>query len=663
MVRSYYSATVAEFFHHDDDFILGQLARHHKHDLEANQKRAWLDQITILREQLCGEPFGEGHLFFEFSIPRMGKRADVVLVMHGVVFILEFKAGANKYHSQDITQAVDYALDLKNFHEGSHEVLIIPVLVATEAHSEQVQLIVGDDQVSECLKANRQNLTDVLQEVMPLTSPLMNCPTSDPVAWANSRYKPTPTIVQAAQALYQGHDVSEISRSDSGAENLTVTANGIAEIIEHAKTHGEKAICFVTGVPGAGKTLAGLNIANSRMNAHEDEHAVFLSGNGPLVDVLREALARDEHERLKNGKTKAYRHASTFIQNIHHFRDHNLSTDEAPIEKVVVFDEAQRAWHQKKLTGFMNTKKGIPGFDQSEPEYLISVMDRHENWCVIVCLIGGGQEINDGEAGLSEWFSALQKRFTHWKVYHSSQTLGLEYSWGEYSPEEQVKELDTVARTELHLAVSVRSFRAEKLSAFVHAVVHNQPEEARELYYELEDRYPIYLSRDLHTTREWLHDHARGSELYGLVASSGAIRLKPEGINVKAKAEAVQWFLNGKEDIRGCQYLEDVATEFDVQGLELDWTGVCWDADLRYKNGQWVHHKFKGTKWQNVKQEATKRYLENAYRVLLTRARQGMVIFVPRGDYRDATRPPAFYDETFAFLQSCGLPELEPIQR
>lgn len=663
MARSYYSAPVAEFLRHDDDYILGQLARYHTHDLEANQKRAWLEQMTILRDQLSQAPFNDGHLFFEFSIPRMGKRADVILLMHGAVFILEFKAGANNYHSQDITQSVDYALDLKNFHEGSHEVLLVPVLVATEAPDSPFSLHVDTDNVSECLKANKQNLYDVLYKVHCSAVVQQNCPTADPVAWANSRYKPTPTIVQAAQALYQGHDVTDISRTDSGAENLTVTANCIAEVIEHAKANCEKAICFVTGVPGAGKTLAGLNIANSRMNSHEDEHAVFLSGNGPLVDVLREALARDEHARTKIGKMKAHRHASTFIQNIHHFRDHNLITEEAPVEKVVVFDEAQRAWHQQKLTSFMKTKKGIDGFQQSEPEFLVSVMDRHEDWCVIVCLIGGGQEINDGEAGLSEWFSALQHHFSHWKVYHSSQMLGVEYSWGVLSPEVQVGALNAVEKKELHLAVSVRSFRAEKLSAFVHAVVHNQPEQAYVLYQELKDRYPIYLSRDLYTTREWLHEQARGSELYGLVASAGAIRLKPEGINVKAKAQPKEWFLNGKEDIRGCQYLEDVATEFDVQGLELDWTGVCWDGDFRYHKGQWTHNKFKGTQWQKVNKEASQRYLENAYRVLLTRARQGMVIFVPYGSPRDETRPNAFYDGTFAFLKSCGLSELPIKQR
>ncbi|MGY0218798.1 DUF2075 domain-containing protein [Endozoicomonadaceae bacterium StTr2] len=654
LVRSYYSANINDFLSHGNDSILGKLAYHHRHDLEANQKNAWLEQIDVLRDQLKSYA-DDGHLFFEFSIPRMGKRADVILVVKGVIFILEFKVGASKYHASDLLQSIDYALDLKNFHEGSHDALLVPILVATNAKDEQVNFQLAENEITYCLKANNRNLEQVINKVLSKSASKASL---DPIKWANSRYKPTPTIIQAAQALYQGHDVKDISRSDSGAENLTVTAACISGVIEHAKANHEKAICFVTGVPGAGKTLAGLNVANSRMNAHEDEHAVFLSGNGPLVDVLREALARDEQKRLNISKKDALRKACSFIQNIHHFRDDNLGAKHAPIEKVAVFDEAQRAWDRDHVSKFMRHKKGVPDFDQSEPDYLVSVMDRHQDWCVIVCLVGGGQEINNGEAGLSEWFAALNDHYKHWKVYYSDKTLGAEYSWGNLSPSEQVKSLDAIAKPELHLAVSVRSFRAEKLSEFVHAVVHNEPVLANKLYSELEDRYPLYLCRDIHLTREWLYTRARGSELYGLVASSGAIRLKPEGINVKAKAEAVQWFLNGNGDVRACQYLEDVATEFDVQGLELDWTGVCWDADLRYCNGQWTHQKFKGTKWQNVKQEAGQRYLENAYRVLLTRARQGMVIFVPKGCVRDTTRPEEYYNETFEYLRSCGIPEL-----
>jgi hypothetical protein len=446
----------------------------------------------------------------------------------------------------------------------------------------------------------------------------------DVQAWVSSGYKPTPTIIEAAQALYQGHKVDEITRSDAGAINLSQTAECIAQVIEDAKSKQHKAICFVTGVPGAGKTLAGLNLVTQRTNAHEDEHAVFLSGNGPLVDVLREALARDEHAQSKlTGSTirkaDAARKVKSFIQNIMHFRDESLTTSNAPIERVAVFDEAQRAWDRDHLANFMSRKKGLPDFDMSEPAFLVSVMDRHKDWCVVVCLIGGGQEINAGEAGLTEWFSALQTRFMDWKVFTSSQLAHRDYHWGQDLPA-MLSKLDVTVYEHLHLAVSIRSFRAEKLSEFVGAVVAGEVEAARGLYEQIKATYPIKLTRDLGIARNWLRKQARGSERVGVVASSGASRLKPLGINVHEKIDATHWFLNGKDDVRSSHYLEDPATEFDIQGLELDWVGVCWDADFRSVDGKWAFHRFTGTKWQNVNDENRKIYLANAYRVLLTRA-------------------------------------------
>jgi schlafen family protein len=412
-------------------------------------------------------------------------------------------------------------------------------------------------------------------------------------------------------------------------------------------------------VPGAGKTLAGLNLVTLRSKAHEDEHAVFLSGNGPLVEVLREALARDEHSQLKergetSKKSDAARQVKSFVQNIMHFRDSNLVTPEPPIERVAVFDEAQRAWDAKHLAKFMSQKRGHPEFGMSEPEFLISVMDRHDDWCTIICLVGGGQEINAGEAGLTEWFSALKRSFRSWKVYTSERLTHRDYHWGQDLPA-LLAGLDSQTLPALHLAVSVRSFRAEKLSEFVGALVAGDAKEARSIYQAINATYPIVVTRDLREARRWLRGRARGSERIGLVASSGASRLKPEGINVHEKIDATTWFLNGRDDVRSSYYMEDPATEFDIQGLELDWVGVCWDADFRSIDGRWQFYRFSGTRWQNVNDSNRKVYLTNAYRVLLTRARQGMVIYIPTGDPIDATRPPAFYDGTAAFLSECGL--------
>lgn len=651
MQAAYYQARIAEFAAADPAAVLGILTHHHGFALEHQQRGAWETQITLLQNALTDRI--EGHIMFEFAIPRMGKRADVVLLIDGVVLVLEFKVGSETFDRHAIEQVHDYALDLKNFHKGSHDLPIIPVVISTAASSSGATTPdFASDQVSKPLLLAASALPDLIGLCDDITPEPI-----DVTAWLRSGYKPTPTIVQAAQALYQNHAVEEIARSDASAQNLSQTTDSISAVIDAAKKNGRKAICFVTGVPGAGKTLAGLNIATKRAQEHSDEHAVFLSGNGPLVLVLREALARDEAKRDGTTKGAAHRKVSSFIQNIHHFRDEALRSNDAPPERVVVFDEAQRAWTREQASKFMRTKKNYPGFNMSEPEFLISVMDRHADWCVIVCLIGGGQEINTGEAGLGEWLSALGERFNAWDVYISDRLADGDYV-ADASAAGLLARLPKVKSPQLHLSVSMRSFRAESLSSFIGHIVENRQQEARHVYQQVAERYPLWITRDLGKARTWLQAQARGSERFGLIASSGAHRLKPEGLHVKAKVEPETWFLNDRSDVRSSFYMEEVATEFDIQGLELDWAGVCWDGDFRYVDGNWNCNKFKGTRWQRVVQEEAKLYLKNAYRVILTRARQGMVIFVPQGDAQDPTRPPSFYDQTFRFLQSCGLREL-----
>lgn len=671
MKRAYYQNDIAAFLKDDQEKILGELTRNHHFDLDIAQKNAWIEQIFSLKEQLPDFQFGE--IFFEFSIPRMGKRADVLLLIRDIVFVLEYKTGAKTYERYQADQAFDYALDLKNFHAGSHHKHIVPVLICTKAPIHTNAVTWCTDNVAEPLLSNGKDLGAIIKlafaavwqakkAVGNIAYGLSDGPQEqiNATEWADSGYKPTPTIIEAAQALYQGHSVAEISRSDAGAKNLTLTTDCINAIINNSRKNGRKSICFVTGVPGAGKTLAGLNISTQKFDKNSEEHAVFLSGNGPLVAILREALTRDEVERAKADGKKISKDAvkqkvSSFIQNIHHFRDEGLKSDAAPIEHVVVFDEAQRAWNQAQAEKFMIQKRGQAAFDMSEPEFLISLMDRRKDWCTVICLIGGGQEINTGEAGLIEWLNALQARFQHWDVYHSGQLSNKSYNWGE-DLGLKLKGLNATKNEDLHLGVSIRSYRAEKLSEFIGAIIDGDAERARMLQSHL-GQYEIVLTRDINKARDWLRMKARGTERLGLIASSGAIRLKPEGINVKAEIDPVTWFLNGKEDIRSSYYLEDVATEFDVQGLELDWTGVCWDADLRREKDAWVLYNFKGTRWQSVNDSYRRVYLANAYRVLLTRARQGMVIFVPKGDERDPTRPPSFYEGIYEFLNQCGIKE------
>ena len=652
-IRAYYNAEIPSFVHDDMERILGVLTGEHHHSLDEQQRWAWQQQISILKTALSERP--TGRIFLEFYIPRMGKRADAVLVIENVVFVIEFKVGASEHTSSAFDQVEDYALDLKNFHEGSHTVRIVPVLVSTNAECQAMQKIeFAPDLVATPVGTNKANLKSVIGRICAEWS----FPPFSVDGWMEKGYKPTPTIVEAAEVLYRAHTVADISRTDAGAKNLQETSASVSTVIDKARLGCRKAICFVTGVPGSGKTLAGLNISTRRSEEHHDEHAVFLSGNGPLVEVLREALARDKAQREGISKKTAERAVRSFIQNIHHFRDHYVGNKDIPLEKVVVFDEAQRAWTREQAANFMQRKRGQADFDMSEPEFLISVMDRHPDWCTVVCLVGGGQEINTGEAGISEWISALETRFPDWDVYLSPRML-----LPEYGARDQVERFLTSARVcsdeYLHLAVSIRSFRAEALSEFVGHLIDNEPANARSVYESIRYTYPILVTRDLRRCRDWLRGRARGTERFGLVASSGAQRLRPEGIHIKTEIEPANWFLNPSTDVRSSYYLEDVASEFLVQGLELDWVGVCWDGDFHHKDGTWHFQSFKGTKWQSINDASRLLYLKNAYRVILTRARQGMILFVPKGDASDRTRPPSLYDGTFEYLRACGIPVLE----
>ncbi|SMO82291.1 DUF2075 domain-containing protein [Solitalea koreensis] len=650
MTRSYYSNTFSYFLPDDSDKILGQLIRNHDFAVENLQRNAWIKQIEILKSVLT--PFKNGQIYFEFSIPRMGKRVDNILIIDDFIFVVEFKVGDTEYQKHAIEQTIDYCLDLQNFHEGSHHEKIVPILISTKA-PEIENVFKINNNLFELLKANQNNIAQIINQTLLLSDRNKINPTQ----WENSIYKPTPTIIEASQALYRGHSVSEISRSDAGAINLSKTTECINRIIEKSKTTNSKSICFLTGVPGAGKTLAGLNIANERRKAHEDENAVFLSGNGPLVYVLREALVRDEVQQAKeNGekltKKKSAIKANAFIQNIHHFRDDNLISSKAPDEKVVVFDEAQRAWTKEKATSFMKSKG--KEFEMSEPEFLIDVMNRHENYCTIICLVGGGQEINTGEAGLSEWVIALKNHYPNWDIYYSNLITADNDYLNDKTLKDWLKENGN-AETELHLSVSVRSFRSEKISSFVHAVIDGNASQAKTILNEIDTLFPIRLTRDVNVAKDWLRKNKKGTERIGLVGSSGGRRLRPLGIDVKNEITAEDWFLNDASDVRSSHYLELVATEFDIQGLEIDYVCLAWDINFYFGNGEWHYQSFEGTKWKWINSEIDKSYLRNAYRVLMTRARQGLIIFIPHGDNLDQTRPNELYDNTYNFLSSCGI--------
>ena len=696
--RYFYKAPFRTFIDASEETIIGHISLNDEGDSVSEQKYAWSEEIKILQRVLRPWKDEYAEIIFEYSIPRLGKRIDVILLLRGIVFAIEFKVGQSTYLQVDMEQVMDYALDLKNFHLESHNRVIVPILVSTDADDTSHNLIfsVYDDRIYNPLMSNVGGLQNIINKILERENAQ---PSEENVFanWAISRYAPTPTIIEAASALYLNHSVEDITRHEAAGSALEDTTQFVLDVIQRSKQYGEKSICFVTGVPGAGKTLVGLNVAIQQSikekNAPEEDRnlAVYLSGNGPLVKVLTAALAKDkqrkEHERgNKCNITDARREVSQFIQIIHRYRSNMLAKIKLPIENgqleidetkslshktaghgevehVAIFDEAQRSWDLEHLAGWLarggsrGGMKKIPDFPMSEAEFLIWSLDLRKDWAVIVCLVGGGQEINTGEAGIGEWIRAVNETFPDWKVYLSKHLIDKEYAEGNVaelvSNNKNAKQVD-----QLHLAVSMRSFRAEKLSNFVHYILDRDVDRAQELYKDFKNNYPVLLTRDLKKAKRWLEDKARGSERYGIVVSSQAYRLKPLAIDVRLQSDVEHWFLADKMDVRSSLFLEDAATEFDIQGLELDWTCLVWDGDFRYTPNGWDHNVFKGSKWNKIRQKKAQSYQINAYRVLMTRARQGMIICVPDGNPDDHTRKPEFYDGTYNYLKSIGIEEI-----
>lgn len=683
--RYYYSDTITDFLQKEDMVVIGKLALAYSHDINDETKMSWLEELRVMRSVLKNYK-NRGSVYFEYNIPRMGRRADVIVLIDDVVFVIEFKTRKSKFTHEAVTQVWDYALDLKNFQEGSRNRIMIPVLVAPSEKDKncQIELSHFEDLVYNPLQVNEKLLSVAIENVVTTIADKAVFLASKDDAWAKSGYEPTPTIIEAAIALYEENTVEDITRHDG---DIDATAVCLERIINECREKRQKAICFVTGVPGAGKTLIGLQTAISQFE--KNEKAVYLSGNYPLVEVLQEALTRDYVRRCKEEgnrctKAEAKSKVKAFIQMIHHYRDLYLEGTEVkdnkiipiegyfqshsdkayvPTEHVAIFDEAQRAWTREELARFMKEKKSIKNFPYSEPEYLMSCMDRQADWGLVVCLIGGGQEINKGEAGIVKWLSSINRSFEKWHVYMSDKLSDKEYAEGKALDMLQIDESQIHVESALHLSVSMRSFRAEKVSLFVHQLLNLQKEEASSTLRELTN-YPIVLTRSLDKAKQWLKSHARGSERYGLLASSKAERLKAISINVRYQPDFVHWFLEEDTDIRSSNALEDTLTEFKVQGLEIDWACVAWDADLRLNDDhtKWQHYQLRsGTKWQNINKPINREYQINAYRVLLTRARQGMVLVVPNGDYGvppDETRKPEWYDGIYNYLKDIGIKEI-----
>ena len=706
-MRYLYSDVFGNFLRKDSESIFGELVDNYHGEIIGTTKEAWKGEIALLKKVLVPWSNENAQIIFEYNIPRLGKRIDVVLLLQGLIFCLEFKVGQKVALQADVEQVMDYALDLKNFHLFSHNKTIIPILIPTQHQSSTTEFkpSVYDDGIYNPLITGEEGLQELIEKVLEHAG--VSSQDENTENWLISPYSPTPTIIEAARTLYENHSVEDITRHEADKVSTDQTIDYILNVIENSKNNREKSICFVTGVPGAGKTLVGLDIAVKQTYKDgvkdKENGAVYLSGNGPLVAVLKEALARDNWRKCKEkGERKklsdSQREVGEFIQVIHNYRDNMLAKIKNPVENgiveidptkavkpdeetgfgevehVAIFDEAQRSWTQKRIADYLKrggtygNKLKVPNFPMSEAEFLIWSLDQREDWATIICLVGGGQEINTGEAGIAEWIEALNNKFKKWKVYISDKLTEPEYAEGQVT--EKLKGNPNVNFSDkLHLAVSLRSFRAETLSNFIHSLLSFNAN-AADLYQGIKTKkYPILLTRDMDKARQWLREHARGNEHTGILVTKVAARFKPLAVNVLAQGDenAIHWFLEDKTDIRSSNYLEDAATEIQVQGLELDYACVLWDADMRCENGVWTYHKFNGKdKWNPENNDENKKYMLNAYRVLLTRARQGLVICVPEGNSNktpegfpeDPTRLPEFYDGTYKYLKSLGLDEI-----
>ena len=631
------------------------------HNKQTDAWKAELETIASAAAELRLRVPGSENwwLLLEYEIPRREKRPDAILLADDVVFVVEFKIGQQSFSGADEWQVYSYALDLRDFHAASRNHGIAPVLVATAATSEglgdsaQTPGAASPSQVLPVRRTNAPGLGECLRSVY---ESLTHDPAQriDPHAWEHSAYRPTPTIIEAAEQLFAGHSVSDISHAF--ATNLDATSEEIVRAIKVSQAEKRRTICFVTGIPGAGKTLAGLNAVHSpSMRTGDRPPAVFLSGNGPLVKIVKEALIRD---RCRDGMPRgdAARVVSTFIANVHGFLALYGIREvlQAPAEHAIVFDEAQRAWTAEAVRKKHSVSK-------SEPTLILDIMARAADWCTIVALVGSGQEIHRGEAGLEEWGRALNDHGVPWRVLVSPLLLeGRAEASARLFDSARAPHLEIVPAPALDLAVSVRSPRARLLREWVDGLLENRSIDG--FVADGMSEFPIAMTRDLELARNWLKEHGDCLQRAGLLASSGALRLRPHGIEVSAGFRQgysyADWFLSGPEDTRSSARLEVAATEFECQGLEVDWSGVCWGDDLLIdpRSGSWACRQFRGTKWQRVSRPEQRRYILNKYRVLLTRARRGMVIWIPRGDSEDATRDPRLLDATAEYLRRSGIP-------
>ncbi len=662
-MASFYSSSVREFLRQSDGETIATLEigyaqrgfTRHFTDQTLTWERDLRHLRSVLEECVRTSPSAaDWGLLMEFSIPLKEARIDVVLLVRSWIILLEAKSG--EVDSAAKKQAEQYGLLLHYFHKASDQRHILPVAVSTQAAEESPtewrqqgmfpQL--ASYWVKPVLACKWEVLARLLLSCEDASEPQVSCQ-----EWNNSPYFPVPSIIEAALELRSGLSIAEIAHSEAAEHEIQHVRDTIQNCLRAARDEGQHAICFLTGVPGSGKTLVGLSLAHLSENKTDAVH--FMSGNGPLVKVMQHLLTR---EGMRKGARKedAEREAKTLLGNIHVFaRYHEEDNRGAPSNHAIVFDEAQRAWNSAQ-----NNKKFQR--DYSEPAMLLRIMERHPDWAFVVALVGGGQEINDGEAGLEEWGRALAERATPWKVYASPEVMTGGPSTAGHRLFEDGAGLATLELSDaLHLRTSNRSLRGERIARWVDLVLQGEATAAAEL--NVAESFPIFLSRNLEQTRAFLRQQTRGEGRCGLIGSSGATRLRAEGLEPSSTFHAdyawQHWYLADRADIRSSYQCEVFATEFEVQGLELDWIGVCWGGDFIWDGSAgWRLRALRygsRCRWNELRNSEKRRFKSNAYRVLLTRARQGMVLFIPRGSAEDSTCALEEFEQTANFLLRCGV--------
>ena len=676
-MAAFFHSTVGDFLSTDSNKLaeLPLQARHSVSTLRVSTLISWERTISALRvslAQLVSEiQSAEGWgLLLEYEIPRRDRRIDAVLLAGAVIFVLEFKTGDSSDEMSASRQAEHYALELRDFHRESQGRLIVPIAVVF-GPSDFVapKTIFAEEPVQPVLIADEVSLAATILQVLTMLG-VTAAAQINLDSWNNSAYEPIPNIVEAAQLLYANQSVREISHSHAGSYNLTTTTEQLVAAVGRAQKDSRKIICFVTGVPGAGKTLAGLNVVHSPELMNENRPAgAFLSGNVPLVKVISEALAIDHHRRTGLALGESRRKIRTFIQSFQSFLKEYRDVNKIPPERVIVFDEAQRAWDSVKvqkeyLQRATSAERESLSDSRSQPAFLLSIMDRFPDWAVIIALVGGGQEIHDGEAGLAEWGLVLQEQFPHWQIMASPEAIdgGPSVAGSRLFADGSAGRSSVMLEKHFHLPVSIRSFRAEAVAAWVNAVVSGKAVEASVIARQC-SAFPIVMTRSLDRARLWLRERTRGLRRCGLLASSGALRLRAHGLEIssgfRGGISLENWFLAHADDIRSSNMLEIALTEFECQGLELDFAGVCWGDDFNWRGGEWSFRRLVGPAWQQVQKTVTQEFIRNKYRVLMTRSREGLVLWIPRGDLHDRTRDPVRLNDTADYLLSCGVADID----